>query len=107
MSRASGAGAYSHGMAWPSPNPQLLGCWSGVTTTLVLGAFGHGRHYVTARAGPPFSSRSRERVDALAEAHMDMVVVAGVPARQALADEHRVVEVDDLDVPGRGGPDGT
>ena len=25
MSRASGAGAYSHGIAWPSPKPQLLG----------------------------------------------------------------------------------
>ena len=23
MSRASGAGAYSHGIAWPSPRPQL------------------------------------------------------------------------------------
>ena len=23
MSRASGAGAYSHGIAWPSPSPQL------------------------------------------------------------------------------------
>src|SRR6478752_9155368 len=25
MSRASGAGAYSHGIAWPSPRPQLDG----------------------------------------------------------------------------------
>ena len=25
MSRDSGAGAYSHGIAWPSPSPQLLG----------------------------------------------------------------------------------
>ena len=25
MSRASGAGAYSHGIAWPSPIPQLEG----------------------------------------------------------------------------------
>ena len=57
MSRASGAGAYSHGIAWPSPNPQLLGRRSGLTATLVLGALGHGRHYVTARSGPPFSSR--------------------------------------------------
>ena len=36
MSRASGAGAYSHGIAWPSPRPQLLGAPSGAGITLVL-----------------------------------------------------------------------
>src|SRR5687768_13080484 len=36
MSRASGAGAYSHGIAWPSPSPQLLGAPSGAGITLVL-----------------------------------------------------------------------
>src|SRR5262245_51121863 len=28
MSRLSGAGAYSHGIAWPSPRPQLAGARS-------------------------------------------------------------------------------
>ncbi len=36
MSRASGAGAYSHGIAWPSPKPQLLGRASAAGMTLVL-----------------------------------------------------------------------
>ena len=33
MSRASGAGAYSHGMAWPSPRPQLFGVLGPAGTT--------------------------------------------------------------------------
>ena len=33
MSRASGAGAYSHGIAWPSPRPQLLGALGVLGTT--------------------------------------------------------------------------
>src|SRR5262245_1558013 len=36
MSRASGAGAYSHGMAWPSPSPQLDGERSPAGTTRAL-----------------------------------------------------------------------
>src|SRR3954451_7107737 len=48
-----------------------------------------------------------ERVDALAEPDVDMVVVAGVPAGQTLADQDRVVEVDHLDVARGGWPDGT
>src|SRR5687768_10394437 len=35
MSRASGAGAYSQGIAWPSPRPQLFGARSPVVATRV------------------------------------------------------------------------
>src|SRR5690349_23290094 len=114
MSRASGAGAYSQGMACPSPNPQLLGRASGAATTLVSVRSGmDGIMSPPVREplfGPLFGTRSavvrRERIDALAEADVDMVVMAGVPAGQPFADQHRVVEVDDLDVTRRGGPDG-
>ena len=41
----------------------------------------------------------------LAEADVQVVVVAGELDRQALADEHRIVEVDELHVARRRGPD--
>src|SRR3954466_14572967 len=40
----------------------------------------------------------RERVARLTEPDVDVIVVAGEPRRQALADQNRVVEVDGLDV---------
>ena len=54
MSRASGAGAYSHGIAWPSPRPQLDGERSAAGTRLVLGRVGgHARHYGTRSGSCP------------------------------------------------------
>ena len=47
MSRASGAGAYSHGIAWPSPSPQLDGARSRCRDDARRGVGGHGRHYGT------------------------------------------------------------
>ena len=61
MSRASGAGAYSHGIACPSPKPQLFGRWSGAGTTLVLLRSAMARHYVTALRDAPVSSRRPPR----------------------------------------------
>src|SRR2546426_12458195 len=37
MSRASGAGAYSQGIAWPSPRPQLVGAREGAGLTARCG----------------------------------------------------------------------
>src|SRR3954468_18204947 len=48
----------------------------------------------------------RDRVGLLAVADVEVVVVACEPRRPALPDEHRVVEVDELDVTGSGRADG-
>ena len=64
-------------------------------------ALGHARHYGTALPERPLSSRYiASGYDLLAVADVEMVVVTGVPAGQAFADQHRVVEVDELDVAG-------
>src|SRR4051812_46603450 len=47
----------------------------------------------------------RDRVGLLAVADVEVVVVAGEPRRPALPDEHRIIEVDELDVARRGRPD--
>ena len=47
MSRASGAGAYSQGIAWPSPRPQLDGDRSPVGTIARRRVGGHAGHYGT------------------------------------------------------------
>src|SRR4051794_6085129 len=62
---------------------------------------------VTPPAPParPSAAVLRDRVERPAVADVEMVVVAGEPRRQALADQHRIVEVDELDVAGRGGAD--
>ena len=80
------------------------------------GAAGHARHYGTgSRAGPrsaisglavPSAVVPGDRVGRFAVADVDVVVVAGIPLRQALGDQHRVIEVDHLDVTGRRGADG-
>ena len=58
--------------------------------------------------GPP-KPRAQQRYIAtgcpLAVADVQVVVVTGEPCRQALADEHRIVEVDELHVARRRGPD--
>ena len=53
MSRDSGAGAYSHGIAWPSPRPQLDGERSPAGTRLCLRVGGHARHYGTRSGSMP------------------------------------------------------
>src|SRR4051812_44484583 len=57
----------------------------------------------------PWRSRSAavlgDRVGRLAVADVEVVVVAREPGRPPLADQHRIVEVDELDVSGRRRPD--
>src|SRR4026209_2814754 len=50
ISRDSGAGAYSHGMAWPSPRPQPAGPRGPVHGRTARDSFVTGRSY--RRAGP-------------------------------------------------------
>src|SRR6187397_1584028 len=113
MSRDSGAGAYSHGTAWPSPSPQLDGERSPAGTRLVfvsvamlaIMALGRGHAPERPRCLRASAAVGGDRVRLLAVADVQVVVVAGEPARQALADQHRVVEVDELDVARRCCPD--
>src|SRR4029079_3583861 len=115
MSRDSGAGAYSHGIAAPSPSPQLEGAWSTRVSRPSAGASRSGVFVaiavmiarVTERG--EWSGRSavvrRQRVTDLAEPDVDVVVVAAERGRQAVPDEDRVVEEDDLDVARGVGPE--
>src|SRR4051812_31186979 len=104
MSRASGAGAYSHGIACPSPNPQLFGRWSLAGTRLVL--VRSGMNGIMAPPAPdPSAVVGRDRVHALAVADVQVIVVPGELPRQPFLDEDRIVEVDQLDVAWRGGSD--
>src|SRR4051812_39922550 len=116
MSRDSGAGAYSHGIAWPSPRPQLDGARSGVRTMLDEVSVAMAAIMALGRSGPrdaclePRESGSaaipRHRIARFAIADMQVVVVAAEPRRETLTDQDRVVEVDELHVAGCSCPDG-
>src|SRR4051795_1943550 len=177
MSRDSGAGAYSHGIAWPSPRPQLdvvpadAGTMLDAVSVAMLAIMSPGpprpcrgcfrkppaprppvaapcrsafpgrppqrrrtgramapgvpwprirhrwpsesgdrcRGAAKGRGGRAWRSRSAavlgDRVGRLAVADVEVVVVAREPGRPPLADQHRIVEVDELDVSGRRRPD--
>src|SRR5690349_3997983 len=69
MSRDSGAGAYSHGMAWPSPSPQLDADRAAAGTTLEGVSVAMGPLWHRVRRGPAgaigpwiVSSDTRDRV---------------------------------------------
>src|SRR6185295_17469339 len=92
-------------MAWPSPNPQLFGCCPGVTTTLVSVRSGMVGIMSPPVHDPCSAVVGRDRVAPFTESDVDVVVMTGVVARQALSDQHGIIEIDDLDVAGGRGAD--
>src|SRR4051812_14737432 len=94
-------------MAAPSPRPQLEGELDVRVTALVAGSVSGvfvaiGAMIARVGAGGERVGRSAvvrgDGMPGFAEPHVDVVVVAAEPGREALADEDRIVEVDDLDV---------
>src|SRR4026208_693845 len=92
-------------MAWPSPNPQLFGCCPGVTTTLVSVRSGMVGIMSPPVHDPCSAVVGRDRIAPFAESDVDVVVMPGVVARHPRADQHGIVEIDDLDVAGGRGAD--
>ena len=105
MSRASGAGAYSHGIAWPSPRPQLLGARSGAGITLVLlrpamlaimapagcvpSRVGASRH----RSAQPGNASSSARVGGSAPGRVQLRAAAPYGHPHGFADQIHVLEL--------------